>query len=188
MRTNYIGKSFQMKTALNASLMTLASAAVFCATVYLLLKENISGGFSDALETVKTLRFSLPYAIGLSETAALGLLTTGIVILGIRMSHKLAGPLWRVEKTARQVADGDLSFEISLRENDEAQELARQMNCMLRGLREKVSGIREAYARLDDCARRLKDASEPERGAILNELHRAAGELSGRLDLIKTSN
>ncbi len=188
MKSNYIGKTFQAKTALNTGLMIIASAAFLSGAIYLLLNENIHGGFSDALETVKALRFSLPFAIGISEAAALSLLAIGIITLELVISHKLAGPFWRVEKTALQVAEGDLSFEINLREKDEAKELARQVNSMIVGLREKISGIREAYVRLDECARRLKDASEAERGAILGETHAAAGELLNSLDLIKTSN
>ncbi len=188
MKTNYIGRTYQLKTALNTGLMIMASAVFLSAAIYLFLRENINGGFSDALETVKALRFSLPFAIGLSETAALSLFAIGIITLELVMSHKLAGPFWKIEKTALQVAGGDLSSEVNLREKDEAKELARQVNSMILGLREKISGIREAYARLDECARRLKDASEAERGAILGETRAAAGELLNRLESIKTSN
>ncbi len=186
MRTNYIGKAFQAKTALNTGIMIMASAAVLSAAIYMFLNEDISGGFSEALQTIETLRFSLPFAIGLSEAAALGILTMGIIVLELFMSHRLAGPLWKMERTALQVAGGDLSSDVNLREKDEAKELAVQVNSMILGLREKVSGIREAYAVLDECARRLKYASEAERGAILSEAHTAAGELLSRLELIRT--
>ena len=188
MRTNYIGKTFQAKTALNTSIMIMVSAAVLSAAIYLFLNENIRGGFSEALQTFKALRFNLPIAIGLSEAAALSILTMGIIVLELVMSHKLAGPLWKMENTALQVAAGDLSSDINLREKDEMKELAVQVNSMILGLREKVYGIREAYAVLDECARRLKDAPEAERGAILSEAHAAAGELLSRLESIKTSN
>ncbi len=56
------------------------------------------------------------------------------------MSHKLAGPLWKVEKTARMVADGNLSYNLTLRENDEVQEFARQVNGMVKGLRKRYAG------------------------------------------------
>ncbi len=188
MRSNYIGKAFQAKTALNTAVVIMASAAFLSAAIYIFLKENISGGFPEALQTIRILRFSLPYAIGLSEAAAMSLFAMGIIVLELLMSHRLAGPLWKMEKTALRVAGGDLSFEVNLREKDEAGELAVQVNSMILGLREKVSGIREAYAVLDDCARRLKDASGAEQGAILSETHAAAGELSRRLELIRTSN
>ena len=193
MRRYFIGKSFQSKLIMKAFLLTVASEILFCCAVYFVLKKDIQGGFPAALQTVRSFKFSLPSAIGLSETAVLPLLALGIVVIGLLMSHKLAGPLWKVEKTARMVAEGNLSCNLTLRDNDEVQEFARQVNGMVKGLRQKVCRVEVAYLQLDSCARRLRDKSPlcmsaTERAETLREIHLAAGELVERLDAIKTSN
>jgi methyl-accepting chemotaxis protein len=193
MRRYFIGKSFQSKLIMKAFLLTIASEILFCCAVYFALRKDIQGGFPAALETVRSFRFSLPFAIGLSETAVLPLLALGIAVIGLLMSHKLAGPLWKVENTARMVAEGDLSCNLTLREKDEAQEFARQVNGMVKGLRQKVCRVEVAYLQLDSCARRLRDKSPlgmsaTERAETLREIHIAAGELVERLDAIKTSS
>jgi len=123
----------------------------------------------------------------------LPLLALGIVVIGLLMSHKLAGPLWKVEKAARMVAEGNLSYNLTLRDNDEVQEFARQVNGMVKGLRQKVCRVEVAYLQLDSCARRLRDKSPlgmsaTERAETLREIHLAASELVEMLDAIKTSN
>ncbi|MGC2423532.1 MAG: HAMP domain-containing protein [Nitrospirota bacterium] len=193
MRRYFIGKSFQSKVVRKAFILTMASEILFCSAAYFVLKKDIRGGFPATLETVRSFKFSLPFAIGLSEAAALPVLAIGIAVIGILMSHKLAGPLWKVENTARMVADGNLSGNLTLRENDEVQEFARQVNGMVKGLREKVCGVEEAYLRLNSSARRLRDKSPfgmsaTECAETVSEVNRAAGELVERLDAIKTSN
>ena len=193
MRRYFIGKSFQSKLIMKAFLLTVAAEILFCCAVYFFLKKDIQGGFPAALQTVRSFKFSLPSAIGLSETAVLPLLALGIVVIGLLMSHKLAGPLWKVEKAARMVAEGNLSYNLTLRDNDEVQEFARQVNGMVKGLRQKVCRVEVAYLQLDSCARRLRDKSPlgmsaTERAETLREIHLAASELVEMLDAIKTSN
>jgi methyl-accepting chemotaxis protein len=193
MRRYFIGKSFQSRLVMKAFFLTIASEVIFCCAVYFALRKDVQGGFPAALETIRSFKFSLPFAIGVAETAVLPLLALGIGVIGLLMSHKLAGPLWKVEKAARMVEDGNLSQNLTLREKDEVREFARQVNGMVKGLREKVCSVEETYLRLNSCARRLRDKSPlgmsaTERVETLREIHLAAAELVEMLDAIKTSS
>ena len=56
--------------------------------------------------------------------------------LGIRISHRIAGPMYRFEETFKQVQQGNLNARIYLRENDEMKPLANAFNKMLDAIKE----------------------------------------------------
>lgn len=68
------------------------------------------------------------------------LLTTAILIVffglvalaaGLLVSHKVAGPIYRIGKVAGQVGEGQMSKRIELRRGDYIRELADKLNVML---------------------------------------------------------
>jgi methyl-accepting chemotaxis protein len=73
-----------------------------------------------------------------------------MMVVSVYMSHKIAGPLYRLKKCFQDVAKGDLSFEMRLRKGDELTDLVDDFNGMLRTLkgmvdadRQKVKDIRQ---------------------------------------------
>jgi len=66
-----------------------------------------------------------------------------MMIVSVYMSHKIAGPLYRLKKCFRDVAKGDLSFEMRLRKGDELMDLVDDFNGMLRNLKGMVDTDRQ---------------------------------------------
>ena len=73
-----------------------------------------------------------------------------MMVVSVYMSHKIAGPLYRLKKCFLDVAKGDLSFEIRLRKGDELTDLVDDFNGMMHSLkgmvdadRQKVKDIRQ---------------------------------------------
>lgn len=57
-----------------------------------------------------------------------------IIIFGLFISHKMAGPVYRIKKTLREVADGKVSVsevKFSLRKRDELKDLVDSLNDFL---------------------------------------------------------
>lgn len=88
-----------------------------------------------------------------------------ILYLGLFVSHRMAGPIYRLEKCAEQIETGDLSLNVRIRPHDEFQELAAAMDRMVGSVRAKVAGIRDMCANLKRSSARMSvridnDASE----------------------------
>lgn len=66
-----------------------------------------------------------------------------VVLLTIYFSHKVAGPVYRLEKVCHGVLDGDYREEIHLRKGDELQNLAHLLNEAIRSSRERLVAIRD---------------------------------------------
>jgi methyl-accepting chemotaxis protein len=57
------------------------------------------------------------------------------------VTHKIAGPIFRLEKELTRIGNGDLTGKITLREKDQVMEFADSINQMADRLHEKVQEI-----------------------------------------------
>jgi len=69
-----------------------------------------------------------------------------IFLDSIRVSHKIAGPLLRFNRTFEAIEKGELPSTIRIRKGDYLVEEAEAINRMLGGLRENVRAIQETHA------------------------------------------
>ncbi len=67
-----------------------------------------------------------------------------IVVLTIFFSHKLAGPVYRVQLACQRVAKGDLTEKIYLRNGDQLTKLATEFNSMTVALHKFVKALKQA--------------------------------------------
>lgn len=74
---------------------------------------------------------------------AIGVSITILTIISIYITHKMAGPLYRFEKSLRNAADGDLSARIRLRKKDDLKEFANIINQLLGNIDKKLKEIKK---------------------------------------------
>lgn len=80
-----------------------------------------------------------------------------IAILSIFVSHKIAGPVYRFERSARVISSGDLTQRVKLRYGDELRELQDVFNSMTGSLCDMVTKDREIIQRLIGACNRLNE-------------------------------
>ncbi|MFA5161256.1 MAG: methyl-accepting chemotaxis protein [Elusimicrobiales bacterium] len=80
-----------------------------------------------------------------------------VLIVASVVSHRMAGPVYKFEKIAALLAEGDLTRDIHLRKGDQLTELQDEFNKMAASLRAKVSGDRR---RAQDAAQSLRALAE----------------------------
>ncbi len=62
-----------------------------------------------------------------------------LVIISILLSHRIAGPAYRIERTLREIGKGNLDVRISLRRDDELAGIANAVNDMVSDLKKSRS-------------------------------------------------
>jgi|SRR5437879_796116 len=104
---------------------------------------------------------------------ALALMIPASAVFSIYLTHRLAGPLFRFEQTARELIRGNLALRIRLRKGDELHELAGLLNEVLdtleRAFREVLDSeahIREAVSWIMDEMRKQPSVNQE----VLNRL------------------
>jgi len=66
------------------------------------------------------------------------------VVIGILLSHRIAGPIYRISKYIDSLKTGDYSEDIRLRKKDELKDLAVKMTELCHVLRENKEKINSA--------------------------------------------
>jgi len=94
-----------------------------------------------------------------------------IAMIGIFASHKIAGPIYRIEKFLGSMVDGDLSRPLTLRKNDELISLAGGITRVVDSVKAAVKKEKTAIGNMSmsmESLRRL-GASEPVNHAALDQ-------------------
>lgn len=141
MRNFFIKKDLQGRfafaifiSAILSCLLILSLLAIFSADTMTISYANNDIKFGNT-----------PWMLLKSAAAAnwLFLLIGGtiLVLLAIIGTHRIAGPIFRIEKSLTQMAAGDLSDTIHFRDKDEGKEFAEKINIMNSVFSEKLSEI-----------------------------------------------
>ena len=77
---------------------------------------------------------------------ALALMIPAAAVFSIYLTHRLGGPLYRFEQTARELIRGNLGLRIRLRKRDELHELAGLLNEVFDMLEQAFRDIRDSEA------------------------------------------
>ena len=71
----------------------------------------------------------IPLAASFAYKIAIYLLL--VIIISAILSHKMAGPVYRIEQTCKEIAKGDFSQRVRLRQGDQFTELQDEFNKMM---------------------------------------------------------
>ncbi len=79
-----------------------------------------------------------------------------LILAVIWMMKIKSGPIYRMNKDMKKIAEGDLSTRILLRKKDEFQEVADELNEMTEKIGEKFGVVKDKYAYVSKFISRLK--------------------------------
>ncbi len=166
-RTYFIKKRFQSEVILKIALVWFLGVIFGTAVLYFLSKETITAYYQGGNLIMKStseiiLRKMLISAlINFFVTIALG------IFLMLFISHRLAGPLYRFEKTLEDMIDGKVDFQIKLRKKDELVDLVPKFNELLKTYNEKIRELKILVEKLKE-----EDLSEKERESIVSQIEK----------------
>jgi sensor histidine kinase YesM len=166
-----INKKFQFRFAFYVCSWLFALSFVYPLIVYTLFDYFIRYAAMDPngppVQALQNTRHEIMMLLVLLQVVFLVV----TFLISIFMSHRIAGPLYKLANFFQLARGGDLKTELYFRENDHFQDLAAQYNEMIRGIRERydtqASTVGGAIA---DVERLLPSASPENRPAIENAL------------------
>jgi methyl-accepting chemotaxis protein len=182
MRKRYfIKKAFQtkflMRFALLLGLQAILIGAVF---MYISSQTLTSGYYGSQFVVDKTAKFFfMPFLI-MSLIVGIFIVVSGMVAFML-LSHRIAGPLYRFEKTLNEIADGILTTRITLRKTDELKELQGAVNAALYKLDTSVKEIKNEVGDMSE----LVGRSEGEQAK--NQMKEILSRIQKKLAFFKTS-
>lgn len=162
MRTRFIDWNFKLRFMVIFCLITLTTVSLASLLFYLLTFRELSNNYGEAfftLQSVKKEIFPLLFA-SIQSIALLAFAAIAIGVLSLFFSHKIAGPLYRFEKSMEIIGTGDLNHVVVLRAGDQIMELAKIMNKSINSINQKVRNINDVLLRFKSMEEQLKIISE----------------------------
>lgn len=139
----FIEKKFQIKFISIFIVILILGSFVSGALLYFLSNQELGRSFYSAHSRIKNLwEILLPAVLTTSFTTVIMISLLAVFVV-LFLSHKIAGPLYRFEKSLEEVGKGNLSLYTKLRDDDEIKPVAKTFNQMTTDLNQKISKIKE---------------------------------------------
>lgn len=163
-KTGLFESDFKLKFGIKFCLLAIAGVLSFTLTLHLILDKSLEGSYANAIYTMSDLKiriFPLIFA-SFYSIFILGLITVALIVIALLYSHKIAGPIFRIEKNLEAIGWGDLTVNTKFRGNDQLMSLAEDVNTMVRSLNHTVRGAVEAFEAVSRAHQRLSSVLEHE--------------------------
>lgn len=194
MKNGLFEKYFRLKFGAKLCLLVLVGMTALTSATYFFTSRSLGDTYGEAIYTIYDLKvriFPLIFASYYS-IAILAVVTVAIAVIAVFFSHKIAGPLYRLERSLEAIGSGDLTVVTHFRGDDQLKALADDINVMVRslnhlsrGCHDAVEGVRRAEENLSALLARADADPETLRRAA-GELGEAIGELRKATAFIRT--
>ena len=142
-RSNYwIKKSFQSRFSLRFAVLILAEAALISFLFFYISKGTLTTGYEAAgVRMENTARYFMGAFAMISMIVAVAMAMVGMLVF-IFFSHRVAGPVYHIQKSLWELAQGNLTYRIRLRKRDELAEVAEDVNRAAQFMERKISQLK----------------------------------------------
>lgn len=172
-----VSKRFQLKYVGLILLLMFMTAALCAYVVYytgmLFMSEKLANVYPQGrfVHIVSIVNFRIFLSVIL--------ISPMVALVGIFLSHRISGPVYRLERVLEEIASGDLTPHITLRKKDELANLANGINSVTEGLRKTIGA---AKSRLDKSEAEISGlkkalAAKSQDAAIADSLNRVGAAL-----------
>jgi len=136
-RTRYfLARGFQLRYAGIILLVAFVTAVLSGLTVFRttcnILGEKLSQVYPQGLFVAIFNKVALALLKNMAVLAVL------IFIFAIFISHRIAGPIYRIKSVIRAIGEGNLDAPVYLRKNDELHDLAEEINKLQESLKARL--------------------------------------------------
>lgn len=159
-------RAFKIRFGLKLCFFTLLGGAAVVLLLYFSLARSLGDSYGSAIYTIHELKIRvLPFIFASSYSILiLGLVTAAIAVISVMFSHRIAGPLFRLEKSLDAIASGDLTVNTRFRGMDQLSALADELNTMVRSLNHASRSVMDSAEELragEAALRSLLDMDAP---------------------------
>ncbi|WP_300456546.1 methyl-accepting chemotaxis protein [Desulfobacula sp.] len=163
-RNYFINKEFQGRYLFNYFLLTVMGSLLFVAVFSFFSLNTLSIVFDDYHLQIGLTPGILFKKILSTQWLLIVFGGGGVLLITLFLTHRVAGPFYRFEKTVDEMIEGDISHPIRLRKKDEGKELAQKINAFNYILGDKLALIEGFNASIAVSSLHLKKALEESDG------------------------
>jgi len=166
---------------------TAVVSAVACAGGLVLLEwvfsRELGAEFAPAFYTLKSVLSFLAPALVFCLLAVLLVASTAVFVVAVFASHKVAGPLFRLQRVAGYLGRRVLTGRIHLRVGDQGKPVATEINAWVAGRKQRLAEFHARSEAFEEALRRCEELAArgeaAELGRALVDLRRLGDEFRG---------
>lgn len=154
-RNYYIDKDFQAKFIIKFCFLAAFGSLLIVALIYWLAQNSTTVGIAEGRVAVHTTaEYLLPLLLQTVFTE-LVIVSLATIVMTLFISHKIAGPLYRLKVMLGALGEGDFSSSMRLRKDDQLQQVAAAYNEAVEKINGKLKTVKNASS-LDEVKNTLK--------------------------------
>ncbi|MCX7661356.1 MAG: hypothetical protein N2Z79_01570 [Candidatus Omnitrophica bacterium] len=147
-RIYFIEKRFQTNFIFKFFVLVFLGAIIFAGIIYILSRHTSTVTFLHGkAKILSTADFLFPILIQTIVVVTVVISLFGI-ILTLFISHKIAGPLYRLKKALESIGRGEIPSNFCFRKKDQLQDLAVSVSIMVKELKGKISDLKRDWEEL----------------------------------------
>ncbi len=149
----FIEKQLQTKVILFVIILLMTYTLLFVAILFLPYIVPLSFDYplneqTDAARMLLSLHTSI--------WPALTIVTLLLAGSSIFVSHKVAGPIYRLKRSLAEIADGNIQMTMKFRKRDELHDLAASVNLVIHEMRTLVGALQDGQETSSECIAELE--------------------------------
>lgn len=148
-----MGKSIQLDFSLAFQLkycvVMVAGSLLTSASLYFYLDRRLGDRYLESLMTLKQMEEALPSSLVVTFGVQLFLVLFLTVAINLFASHKIGGPVYRIECSLGDILDGDLSRDVVTRDGDQLKSMVVTLNNWQESVRRIYFSARRLQVELD---------------------------------------
>ncbi|MEK6655836.1 MAG: methyl-accepting chemotaxis protein [Nitrospirota bacterium] len=157
-RQYFIKKEFQSKFIIKFCLIVILGAIISGIILYAYTNQRLGDTYLESLNAIKVLNDNLISNLIYTSLITVIFISIVTIVITLFASHKIAGPLYRLERSTEAIGNGDFTIETRLRENDEITGVASALNEMAEKLRIKMIDIKKELEEVKDSSADIESA------------------------------
>lgn len=151
-RNYFIKKEFQTKFIIKFCVLLLLGVIISTILLFAFSQDTLTSSFQHSQLVIKQTGLAILPSIVYTNLITFALISIATIIVTLFVSHKIAGPLLRLEKELKIIGNGDLTGQVKLRKLDQITDLADCLNNTAASLRVKVAEIRTEVEEIQQSA------------------------------------
>jgi HAMP domain-containing protein len=162
----------------------LVASAVLAGVLLVATDRDLGEVYGAAIARMRDVDEVVTVTVALVALGLVATLSAAVAITALLASFRIAGPLFRLERSFESLAAGDLGLRIRFRPRDQGEGLAdtfNRLSAALRDRRSRVRACREECLALVAEVRALDDSASPETREALR------ARLEGALDRLEAA-
>lgn len=177
-----LDRAFQLKFSFYMCSWILVLSLIFPGVIYAVFewianfaRAHLQGDSAAVIADVKRQVF---WQLVLMEGVFIGL----IFLMSLFISHRIAGPIYKLRQYMSGAKDGNLVADLKFRKDDHFQALAREYNDMISGIRTRLSDnietLSTAIARVENASGHVSGDTRRDLDSALTDLRKVRDKIS----------